>query len=44
MEKYFLDAGTTYSKIIGVAETSDNENFELSNFLVKMQNNKNYYI
>src|SRR5574344_465310 len=44
MEKYFLDAGTTYSKIIGVSETSDNENFELSNFLVKMQNNRNYYI
>ncbi len=41
--KYYIDAGTTYSKIIE-AETSEKQNANFSEFLVKSFDNKNYYV
>lgn len=41
MNRYFLDAGTTYSKIIGIEQSPSNL---LSPYLIKKIENKNYYI
>lgn len=45
MSKYYLDAGTTYSKIIKMQRCEDAElQNVLGKFLVREQDNKNYYI